>query len=91
MLEGGALEFYGLRVASEVVRLTGNATLAPDRLMEAHIIEACDGKLAKLLLLALARKDEETGQPSLSVPVTVQNGWLSVGPSQLLAFKPLRL
>jgi hypothetical protein len=64
---------------------------AIDRLMEAHIIEARDGKLAKLLLLALARKDEETGQPSLSVPVTVQNGWLSVGPSQLLAVKPLRL
>lgn len=63
---------------------------AIDRLTEAGLIEGRDAKLSKLLLLALAKKDAESGEPSLSVPVTIQNGWFSVGPSQLFVVKPIR-
>ncbi|MFD2264014.1 DUF2125 domain-containing protein [Lacibacterium aquatile] len=63
---------------------------AIERLTEAGLIEERDAKLSKLLLLALAKKDQETGLPSLSIPVTVQNGWFSAGPSQLFQVKPIR-
>lgn len=62
-----------------------------DRLIAVGLVTERDGRLARLLLSAVATTDPLTGQPSLSVPVTVQDGWLLLGPSRLVPVPPLPL
>lgn len=62
-----------------------------DRLIAVGLVTERDGRLARLLLSAVATTDPQTGQPSLSVPVTVQDGWLLLGPSRLVPVPPLPL
>lgn len=60
-----------------------------DRLIAVGLVTERDGRLARLLLSAVATADPQTGQPSLSVPITVQDGWLLLGPSRLVPVAPL--
>ncbi len=60
-----------------------------DRLIAVGLVTERDGRLARLLLSAVAAADPQTGQPSLSVPITVQDGWLLLGPSRLVPVAPL--
>jgi hypothetical protein len=62
-----------------------------DRLIAVGLVTERDGRLARLLLSAVASSDPQTGQPTLSVPITVQDGWLLLGPSRLVPVPPLPL
>ncbi|KJV10895.1 hypothetical protein VZ95_01940 [Elstera litoralis] len=62
-----------------------------DRLIAVGLVTERDGRLARLLLSAVASTDAQTGQPTLSVPITVQDGWLLLGPSRLVPVAPLPL
>ncbi len=62
-----------------------------DRLIAVGLVTERDGRLARLLLSAVASTDPQTGQPTLSVPITVQDGWLLLGPSRLVPVPPLPL
>ncbi len=62
-----------------------------DRLIAVGLVTERDGRLARLLLSAVASTDPQTGQPTLSVPITVQDGWLLLGPSRLVPVAPLPL
>lgn len=41
--------------------------------------------------LALGKVDPEDGRSEIQLPLTLQNGWLSLGPLQILKLKPLPL
>lgn len=62
-----------------------------DRLIAVGLVTERDGRLARLLLSAVASPDAQTGLPTLSVPITVQDGWLLLGPSRLVPVSPLPL
>lgn len=60
-----------------------------DALNRAQMIRTRDASMAKLILGALAKVPPEGGPPVLTVPLTVQGGMLSAGPSQLMPVPPI--
>ena len=51
---------------------------------DAVIVARVDGSLAKILLSVLARPSPVDGQPELTVPLTLQDGHLWIGPAKLV-------
>jgi hypothetical protein len=63
---------------------------AIDRLTALGSVKSRDAQLAKLLLAGIATPSDD-GERLLTVPITGQNGWLSVGPVRLAKLEPLQL
>jgi hypothetical protein len=59
-----------------------------DRLARAGVIDPGPANAAKVLLGLMAKPDPR-GRPALPVPVTVQDGALSIGPARILSLPPL--
>ncbi|MGE5504913.1 MAG: DUF2125 domain-containing protein [Actinomycetota bacterium] len=59
-----------------------------DRLARSGVIEPGPANAAKVFLGLMAKPDPR-GRPALPVPVTVQDGWLSIGPARVLSVPPL--
>jgi hypothetical protein len=55
-----------------------------DALVAAGTVSPRDGSLAKILLAVLSKPSPVDGQPELTAPLTLQNGYLWVGPAKLL-------
>jgi hypothetical protein len=61
-----------------------------DALVAKGKIKASDAATAKVVLGLLAKTPEDGGEPELTVPLTVQDGRLYVGPVGLLRIPPVR-
>lgn len=61
-----------------------------DILATANIVKPNVAKVGKFVLGALARTPSGGGRPEIAVPLSVQNGWLSVGPIKLLQMPIVR-
>jgi hypothetical protein len=61
------------------------------RLMEAGAVKKQAGTTAQLILGVLAKPAKPGGEPVLTVPLTAQDGFLSLGPVRLLPVPPLAL
>lgn len=61
-----------------------------DRLVAADIIRPRDGSIAQVILAAMSRPSENGGRPEIRVPLTAQNGYLSIGPVRLIPLPPIR-
>jgi hypothetical protein len=61
------------------------------RLVEAGTVRKQVGMTAQLVLGVLAKPAAPGGEPTLNVPLTAQNGFLSLGPVKLLPVPPLAL
>jgi hypothetical protein len=55
-----------------------------DALVAAGTVTPRDGSLAKILLAVLSKPSPVDGQPELTAPLTLQDGYLWVGPARLL-------
>jgi hypothetical protein len=60
-----------------------------DRLAEAGVIKPYPAALAKTVMKALARKQGVPGGEELKAPLTLQDGWLYVGPVALAKLPPI--
>ena len=63
---------------------------ALDRLAGAGVIKPHSAALAKTVMKALARKQGMPGAEELKVPLSLQDGWLYVGPVALAKLPPIR-
>ena len=63
---------------------------ALDRLAGAGVIKPHPAALAKTVMKALARKQGMPGAEELKVPLSLQDGWLYVGPVALAKLPPIR-
>lgn len=61
-----------------------------DALRRAGLIRSRDATMAKLILGALARRPKGGGAPSISLPLTIQNGKLFAGPVGLMDVPPIK-
>lgn len=55
-----------------------------DALVAAGTVSPRDGSLAKILLAVLSKPSPVDGAPELTAPLTLQDGWLWVGPARLI-------
>jgi len=55
-----------------------------DALVAAGTVSPRDGSLAKILLAVLSKPSPVDGQPELTAPLTLQDGYLWVGPARLI-------
>lgn len=60
-----------------------------DSLTAAGLIKAKNGRTAKILLLALAGRPAQDGSTVVTLPVTLQDGLLYLGPAPLLRLSPV--
>jgi len=60
-----------------------------DALVAGGMVQAADGSTAKQVLGLLAKAPKHGGPPELTVPVTLQNGWIYVGPVALAQVSPI--
>lgn len=65
-------------------------TQTVDALVGADMVAPTNGATAKLVLQALSKRPEDGGPAEITVPVTVQNGKLYVGPVALLRVPRVR-
>ena len=75
-LAAGSLRIAGLSETLDA--LTAEGLLQPD-----------PAKLAKLMFAALARPPVEGGRPEVKLPLTIQNGFLYMGPLKLARLQPI--
>ena len=61
-----------------------------DALVAADVIRPRDGSIARLILTAMSKSPAEGGEPQIRVPLTAQDGYLSVGPVRLIPLPPIR-
>ncbi|NQV56152.1 MAG: DUF2125 domain-containing protein [Rhodospirillales bacterium] len=61
-----------------------------DALKNAKLIRSRDAAMAKLVLGALAERPKNGGAPAISLPLTIQNGFLFAGPIKLLKMPPIK-
>jgi hypothetical protein len=61
-----------------------------DALVAGGMVQRADGETAKTVLGLLAKSPKGGGPPELTVPLTVQNGWIYVGPVALARVPELR-
>jgi hypothetical protein len=61
-----------------------------DALVAGGMVQKSDGDTAKTVLGLLAKSPKGGGPPELTVPLTVQNGWIYVGPVALARAPELR-
>jgi Uncharacterized protein conserved in bacteria (DUF2125) len=54
-----------------------------DALVAHGVVQHDDGETAKQVLSLLAKAPKGGGPPELTVPLTLQNGWIYVGPVAL--------
>lgn len=92
------LDGDGTFALDEAMRPLGAATVALrglsatlGRLVEAGVVPPREGGLAQALVAALARPPEGGGPPEVRVAVTLQDGYLFLGPVRLLALRPVIL
>jgi hypothetical protein len=60
-----------------------------EALVAGGMVQPADGDTAKQVLSLLARQPKHGGPPELTVPVTLQNGWIYVGPVALARVQPI--
>lgn len=60
-----------------------------DALVAGGMVQPNDGNTAKTVLGLLAKTPKRGGPPELTVPVTLQNGWIYVGPVALAQVSPI--
>lgn len=60
-----------------------------DALVAGGMVRPADGDTAKQVLGLLAKAPKRGGPPELTVPVTLQNGWIYVGPVALAQVSPI--
>ena len=77
----------GLVIALGILQLQEAAT---SLLAGAGIIKPHPAALAKTVMKALARKQGMPGAEELKVPLSLQDGWLYVGPVALAKLPPIR-
>lgn len=66
-----------------------NPSQVLDKLVAAGMLPAGTAMAAKLMFGALAATPPGGGQPQVKLPLTIQNGYLSMGPIKLAALRPL--
>lgn len=64
-----------------------SATL--DRLVQAGMVEPGPAQLAKIAVAALGRRDQDSGDTVIEVPITLRDGRLYLGPAALLRLSPV--
>jgi hypothetical protein len=75
-------------LAAGTVRISGlSETL--DALSAAGLVEPGNAKLAQMMFGALARPPAEGGKPEVKLPLSIQNGYLNMGPIKLAAIAPI--
>ena len=60
-----------------------------DALVAGGMVQPGDGGTAKQVLGLLAKTPKRGGPPEITVPVTLQNGWIYVGPVALAQISPI--
>ena len=60
-----------------------------DSLAKAGLIELGDASILKLGGMALTRENNDQGRPVVTIPLTAQDGRLSVGPLPLFRLEPI--
>lgn len=60
-----------------------------DRLVEAGFVPPREASLAQAVVVALARPPEGGGPPEVKVPITLQDGYLFLGPVRLVKLPPI--
>lgn len=60
-----------------------------DKLVAAGMLPPSTAMAAKIMFGALAATPPEGGQPQVKLPLTIQDGYLSMGPIRLAALRPL--
>jgi hypothetical protein len=60
-----------------------------DALVAGGMVQPGDGSTAKQVLGLLAKTPKHGGPPEITVPVTLQNGWIYVGPAALAQVSPI--
>jgi Uncharacterized protein conserved in bacteria (DUF2125) len=60
-----------------------------DKLVAAGLLAPGAGQAAKIMFAALAVAPPEGGQPQVRLPLTIQDGYLYMGPVKLAALRPL--
>lgn len=75
-------------LAAATVTLRGLAETL-DRLVAAGLVRQQDAGLAQVMVAALARPPEGGGPPEVTGPITVQDGYLFLGPVQLVKLPPI--
>ncbi len=69
--------------------VVANLGRALDRLAAAGSLQAGAARMAKLTFAALAQVPPGGGLPEVRLPLTIQDGWLYMGPIKLAALRPL--
>lgn len=62
-----------------------------DQLVADGRVSAKNADFARAVLASMAQTDGDTGQTRLALPISIQDGWLSVGPARLVKMAPLPL
>jgi hypothetical protein len=62
-----------------------------DQLVADGRVSRKNADLARAVLATMAGADAETGKSKLTIPISMQDGWLYVGPAHLLKIPPLQL
>lgn len=75
-------------IGAFTARITGFEP-AVDQLVDAGLVRRKDGALAKVVLGVLAKVPNGGGPKQLSLPLSVQDRQLSVGPIKLIRFRPI--
>jgi hypothetical protein len=60
-----------------------------DSLVKAGLVHRRAGTAAKIAMNLVAKQPQDGGPPEITVPLTVQNSWLYLGPVGLLPIPPL--
>ncbi len=81
-----ALDPQGQPLMALTARLRGLPQVM-DRLVRGGIIDPSAANAAKFLVTMLSKPDPKG--PSISVPVSIQDGWLSLGPAKLAPIPPI--
>ena len=61
-----------------------------DAIVDAGLIKPSEALITKLTLRALAKISTEGNHTHISVPITVQKGWLNAGPLKLFKIPPIK-